>query len=66
MAKKKKEVIDILIVKSKVKDYVKTLGDFNVSSDFYDEFNALVAKMAKNAVERTKANGRKTVSAKDV
>ncbi len=62
----KKEVLEVLIVKSKVKDYVKTLGDYNVSSDFYDELNVLVAKKIKMAVERTKANGRKTVAAKDV
>jgi histone H3/H4 len=66
MSKKKKEVVDVLIVKSKVKDYIKSLGDFNVSGDFYDDFNMMVAKMAKNAAKRAKANGRKTVSARDV
>ena len=62
MAKK----IETLIVKAKVKEYIKSIGDFNVSADFYDEFNVIVAKLAKAAVGRTKANGRKTVSAKDV
>ena len=62
MAKK----IETLIVKAKIKEYIKSLGDFNVSADFYDEFNAKVAKLAKAAVGRTKANGRKTVAAKDV
>ena len=61
-----KKEIETLIVKSKVKDYIKTLGDFNVSAEFYDEFNTKVAKLVKLAVHRAKANQRKTVAARDV
>ena len=60
------KVKEVLIVKSKVKDYVKSLGDFNVAGDFVDALNEVTAKILKNAAERTKANGRKTVSAKDI
>ena len=60
------KVKEMLIVKSKVKDYVKTLGDFNVAGDFVDALNEATAKILSKAVERTKANGRKTVSAKDI
>ncbi len=56
----------MLIVKAKLKEYIKSLGEFNVSADFYEEFNKKVAKLAKLAAGRTKANGRKTVAAKDV
>ena len=60
------KVKEMLIVKSKVKDYIKTLGDFNVAGDFVDALNEKTAKILKLAAERTKANGRKTVSAKDI
>ncbi|MHA1408035.1 MAG: DUF1931 domain-containing protein [Candidatus Heimdallarchaeaceae archaeon] len=58
--------LDMLIVKSKVKEYIKELGDFNVSSEFYEEFNSKVASLVQSSVERAKANQRKTVSARDV
>ncbi|NPD88799.1 MAG: hypothetical protein HGN29_08735 [Asgard group archaeon] len=67
MSKKKKDLpTDMLIVKSKVKEYVKTLGDYNVSSEFYEVFNHKVAEMIRKAAKRTKHNNRKTVAARDV
>lgn len=61
-----KKVREMLIVKSKVRDYVKTLGEFNVAGDFVDALNQVAGKLLYEAAERTKANGRKTVSAKDI
>jgi len=58
--------IEMLIVKSKVREYVKTLGEFNVAGDFVDALNVQVAKLLRAAAGRTKANSRKTVSAKDI
>jgi len=57
---------ELLIVKTKIKDYVKTLGDYNVSLGFYEEFNLRVAEMVKRCARRATNNGRKTISAKDV
>ena len=56
----------MLVVKSKVKEYVKSLGDYQVSGDFVDALNEQVAGIIKYATKRTAANARKTVSAKDV
>jgi len=56
----------MLVVKSKVKDYVKSLGDYQVSGDFVDALNEKVAAIVEYATKRTAANQRKTVSAKDV
>ena len=56
----------MLVVKSKVREYVKTLGEFNVAGDFVEALNYKVAKLLKAAAGRTKANSRKTVSAKDI
>ncbi|OLS31996.1 MAG: hypothetical protein HeimAB125_13440 [Candidatus Heimdallarchaeota archaeon AB_125] len=58
--------IQMLVVKSKVREYVKTLGEFNVAGDFVEALNYKVAKLLKAAAGRTKANSRKTVSAKDI
>ncbi|MBY9001349.1 MAG: hypothetical protein KGD64_10565 [Candidatus Heimdallarchaeota archaeon] len=64
--KTKEETIEMLIVKSKIKEYVKTLGDYNVSSEFYDTLNLEVAKLVKKASKRATRNSRKTVSSRDV
>ncbi len=57
---------ELLIVKTKLRDYIKTLGDYNVSEGFYEEFNIRVAEIARRCAKRASNNGRKTVSAKDV
>ena len=56
----------MLIVKSKVREHIKKLGDYKVGGDFIDALDKKMEKLIKSAVERTKANGRKTVSARDV
>ena len=57
---------EFLIVKTKLKEYIKSLGDYNVSEGFYEEFNLRVAEIARRCAKRASNNGRKTVSAKDV
>jgi histone H3/H4 len=52
-----------IIVKSKIKEVCK---GYNVASDLADELNKAVEHMLKQACERAKANGRKTVMGKDV
>ena len=64
--KVEEEPKELLIVKTKLRDYIKTLGDFNVSEGFYEEFNIRVAEIARRCAKRAHNNGRKTVSAKDV
>ena len=60
------KVKEMLIVKSKVREYVKGIGDFNISSDFIEALNVEVAGLIKASASRTKNNSRKTLSAKDV
>ena len=57
---------ELLIVKTKSKEYIKNLGDYNVSEGFYEEFNIRVAELARRCAKRATNNGRKTVSGKDV
>ena len=56
---------DTLLVKSKVREYIKTIGDYNVGGDFIDSLNVRVQALIKAAANRTAQNGRKTVQGKD-
>jgi histone H3/H4 len=60
MAKKEEKA---LVVKSAVRELV---GDFRVSEDFWGALNKAVSEVVKKAVERAKANGRKTVRGADL
>ena len=52
-----------LIVRSKIKGAV---SDVNVSGAFYDALNEKLIEVINKAVERAKANGRKTVKPIDL
>ena len=54
---------DLVVVKAKIKDVVK---DMNFSSDFAEALDKEVKELIKKAAGRAKANGRKTVMAKDL
>lgn len=53
----------MLVVKSKIKEYAQ---DLNVSSDFAEALDKELEALIKKAVERAKANGRKTIQARDL
>jgi len=55
---------DVLVVASKVKETVKKSG-CNTSGDFITALSACCEECVKKAVERAKANGRKTVQSRD-
>ena len=52
-----------LIIKSKIK---ATVPDLQVSSDVPEALNKRVLQLLKEAAERTKANGRRTLQARDL
>ncbi|MFB6076475.1 MAG: DUF1931 domain-containing protein [Candidatus Aenigmatarchaeota archaeon] len=52
-----------LVVKNAVRDAAEGV---NVAGDFYDELDAEVKDLVDKAVERAKANGRKTVKPRDL
>jgi len=58
---------DPLFVKSKVREFIKSKG-CNTSSGVLDGtiFNGIISGMLDKAVARAKANGRKTVKARDL
>ena len=55
---------EMLVVGSKVKNYIKSKGLMS-SSDMLDAINNAVYHMLDRAAARAEANGRKTVQAKD-
>lgn len=56
------EELDI-IIKSKIKSAVP---DLNVAAEVADALNAKVISLLKDASERAKANGRRTLQARDL
>ena len=52
-----------LIVRSQIKEYTK---DMNVSGDFAEALSKKAERLIAEAIERAKANGRKTVQSKDL
>ncbi|MFW9772277.1 MAG: DUF1931 domain-containing protein [Promethearchaeota archaeon] len=63
----KKPTQDTLFVKSKVKEYIKGKG-CNTASEVLDgnKLNAILLDLLNKAVERAKANNRKTVQERDL
>ncbi len=62
-----KKGVEPLFVKSKVRDYIKAKG-CNTSGDLIDGacLNNAIIEVLDKAIERAKANGRKTVQDKDL
>jgi histone H3/H4 len=52
-----------LVVKSKVKEAV---SDLSVAGDVPEKLNQLVAELLARGAERAKANGRRTLQARDL
>lgn len=67
MAKRKgkKKTGDVLVVQSKVKDYVRG-KDFRVSADFMDALSDEVEDLLDAAMDRADTNKRKTLYAGDL
>lgn len=57
--------MDVLIVVSKLKAYVKAKSDMNTSGDVADELSKFVRVLVNEALENARAEGRKTLMARD-
>lgn len=66
MAKGKKKAAPVMVVESRVKDFIKSEADVNVAGDFVSGLNEKVASMITGAVDRCTGNGRKTVRPVDL
>ena len=56
---------EILVVQSKIREMIKGEG-CSTSQEAVEALSAEVGRIIKKAIERTKANGRKTVKGADI
>jgi len=57
---------DILVVTSKVKKFIKEKGEMNTSAETIDMLTKAVERLCIKGIESAKADGRKTVMARDI
>ena len=57
---------DVLVVTSKVKKYIKEKGEMNTSAETIDMLSKAVERLCAKGMEAAKADGRKTVMARDI
>lgn len=57
---------EMLIVSSKVKKYVQDKAEFNTSKEFLDALSQSVEAICDEAIEKARADKRKTVKARDL
>ncbi|MCG3110785.1 MAG: hypothetical protein MCM46_03065 [Candidatus Manganitrophus sp. SB1] len=57
---------DILVVSSKIKKYIREKSEFNTSAEFLQALSQRVEKLAMEAIERARADKRKTVKERDL
>ncbi len=57
---------ETLVVASKVRNFIKQNGDCNTSGETIDALSGALEKIIAKAIETAKAQGRKTVMARDV
>lgn len=56
---------EVLIVVSKLKNYIKQAGDMNTSGNVAPALSAIVRDLCDRAMENAKSDGRKTVMDRD-
>lgn len=57
---------EVLVVTSKVKKFIKEMGQCNTSAETIDQLSKAVEALCRRGVESAKADGRKTVMARDI
>ncbi len=57
---------DVLVVTSKVKKFIKEKGGCNTSSETVDVLSKAVEALCQRGIDSAKADGRKTVMARDI
>lgn len=57
---------DVLVVTSKVKKFIKENGNCNTSAETIDVLSEAVKKLCQKGIDTAKADGRKTVMARDI
>lgn len=56
---------EVLVVVSKVKNYIRAKSEFNTAGNVAPKLSELVRRMCDQAIERARSDGRKTVMDRD-
>lgn len=56
---------DILVVTSKIKKFIREKSGMNTSAEVLENITQFVEKLCLDAIEKAKADGRKTVKGRD-
>jgi histone H3/H4 len=56
---------DILVVVSKLKNYVREKSEMNTSADVADILSHMIRRLCDEAIEHARQDGRKTLMARD-
>jgi hypothetical protein len=56
---------EVLIVQSKLKDYIRARSDMNTSAEVMDLLSEFLRRICDEAIDTARADGRKTVMARD-
>lgn len=57
---------EVLVVTSKVKKFIKEKGQMNTSAETVDVLSKAIEQLCAKGIEAAKADGRKTVMARDI
>lgn len=57
---------DVLVVTSKVKKFIKEKGQMNTSAETVAVLSDAIERLCQKGIEAAKADGRKTVMARDI
>jgi len=57
---------EVLVVTSKVKKHIKEKGQMNTSAETIDVLSQAIEKLCQKGIDSAKADGRKTVMARDI
>jgi len=61
-----KKETPMMVVASKVKDSIKTFGEYRMSGEVPEKLSEIVYNKLKGAAVRAEANGRKTIKPEDL
>jgi len=57
---------EVLVVTSKVKKFIKEKSEMNTSAETVDMLSKAIERLCEKGIESAKADGRKTVMARDI
>ena len=60
------EGADVLVVVSKLKNYIRSASGMNTSGNVGPALSAMIRKVCDKAIENAKSDGRKTVMDRDI